>query len=206
MRKSFSAVFVLAAALVVSGACSRNGSPTGPSNGSSQPPPPLPPPPVPPAAYEGREPFEGETVFVPIPFTSEFLEWQIIAAKPGMDGTYRRDDTVLMSARCEDKANLVKNLAVEGHVLIEFGSGKGTKGRFLSFIKFADFGQTTVCSKGWLEPQFSTGSNGGADPLLACCGQIREILFKFWINRSSAPTLTPTDLEYEQYTGWTRVN
>ena len=217
MRNISSFVILTAALLAV--AC--NQSPSGPSpiptpNPTSPPEDPIPPTPppspmtpceiLPEACEEGREPFNGTTVFVPIPYTSEFLEWQIIATKPGMDGTYTRNDRPLISARCVDKSKLVKNLYIEGDALVDHGYGSGSMGRILSLTKFTNPGQITVCSRGWFEPIAVIGSNGGNDPLLACCSKIRDIRFKFWINRSSAPTLTPVDLEYDQYVGWTRVD
>lgn len=218
MTKNFS-LLVLVVAVFAGAGCSWLKSPTEPSGPSpiivdpapAPPTPPLPPVMTPcealPEACEGREPFEGTTIFVPIPFTSEFLEWQIIATKPGMNGTYGRDDQPLFSARCLDKANLVKNLYVEGSVFFDDPNiyGNGTWRGILSLTKFVEFGKTTVCSNRWFDLQVGTRSNGGGDPLLACCTKIDEIHFKFWINRSSAPALTPTDLEYKQYMGWKRV-
>lgn len=213
MSRIFS-VLALAMAVFSTVGCDR-GLPTGPGPIIVDPAP-IPPPPTPPVtpceaiseACEGREPFEGTTVFVPIPFTSQFLEWQIIATKPGKDGTYTRNDLPLFSARCLDKANLVKNLYVEGAVLIDDPNiyGLGTWMRILSLTKFNEFGKTTVCSSRWFDLQGGTVSNGGGDPLLACCRRIEKIHIKFWINRSSAPALTPTDLEYDQYLGWKRVD
>ncbi len=208
MRNKVFSVLILAVALAV-GACDSTSceqTPTTPSTVPDPTPAPLTPCQALPEACVGREPFDGTTVFVPIHDTTGFLEWQIIAAKPAMNGTYRRDDRLLVSARCVDKGNLLRNIYVEGLVLFDHGYGSGTWGRILEFIRGNPIVQVVVCSEGWFDLQVGTMSNGGSDPLLACCSKIDKIHFKVWTNRTSAPTLTPPDLEYDQHTGLTRLD
>ena len=189
MRNVF-LVFTLAVAIIVAG-CDHMSLPSGPG-----PNPDPSPRPVPDEAYEGREQFDGTTVFVPIPYTSEFLEWQIIATKPVRGGTYTSDGQLLISARCVDRANLVKNIFVE----VEAMTWWGNRQVIGSGLEFAMGQHATVCWRGWLNIRPPAGM------YLHQYKEIPSIHFKIWINKSSAPALLPVDLEYDENTGWKRVN
>ena len=190
--RNFVSFLILMAALSA-GACNR--SPNGPSPIPDPTPNPTPRP-VPDEAYEGRVPFIGTTVFVPIPYTSEFLEWQIIATKPASGGTYTSDGQILISARCVDKANLVKNIYVEVSAVNDWGE----RGKIASGLSFQS---KTVCWRGWLDVK---PPPPGPPWYLDRYKKIPVIKLKIWVNKNSAPALLPVDLEYEENTGWRRAD